>query len=100
MVLLGFAVGDEGVAESLTLPQIQWTGEMSENGAALRGFYDDPKLADFDDGRSGDIYGGSIFLTGRTFFGPLTIGVGAFLRAACGRFHGCFRWLVGALTSI
>ncbi|MBB6095181.1 NTE family protein [Povalibacter uvarum] len=30
-----------------------------------------------DDGRSGDIYGGSIFLTGRTFFGPLTIGVGA-----------------------
>jgi hypothetical protein len=30
-----------------------------------------------DDGRSGDIYGGSIFLTGRTFFGPLTLGVGA-----------------------
>ncbi len=30
-----------------------------------------------DDGKSGEIYGGSIFLTGRTFFGPLTIGVGA-----------------------
>ncbi|MDF3065376.1 MAG: repeat protein [Polyangiaceae bacterium] len=49
--LLGFAVGDEGVAESLTLPQIQWTGEMSEDGAALRGHYDMPKLAGFTDGQ-------------------------------------------------
>lgn len=48
--LLGFAVGDEGVAESLTLPQIQWAGEMSEDGAALRGHYDDPKLPIFMDG--------------------------------------------------
>jgi NTE family protein len=30
-----------------------------------------------DDGRTGDIYGGSIYLTGRTRVGPLTLGVGA-----------------------
>jgi NTE family protein len=28
-------------------------------------------------GRNGDIYGGSIFFTGRTFVGPLTVGIGA-----------------------
>ena len=30
-----------------------------------------------DSGRTGDIYGGSIFLTGRTQVGPLTLGLGA-----------------------
>jgi NTE family protein len=29
-----------------------------------------------DDGRTGDIYGGSVYLTGRTRVGPLTLGVG------------------------
>jgi hypothetical protein len=49
--LLGFAVGDEGVADSLTLPQVKWAGELGEDGAVLRGFYDKPKLADFADGQ-------------------------------------------------
>ncbi len=30
-----------------------------------------------DSGRTGDMYGGSIFLTGRTLFGPFTLGIGA-----------------------
>lgn len=29
-----------------------------------------------DDGTSGDLYGGSVFLSGRTIVGPLTVGVG------------------------
>jgi NTE family protein len=29
-----------------------------------------------DGGEDGDLYGGSVFLTGRTLFGPLTVGVG------------------------
>ena len=29
-----------------------------------------------DDGADGDIYGGSVFLTGRTLVGPLTVGIG------------------------
>jgi hypothetical protein len=49
--LLGFAVGDEGVANALTLPQVKWTGEIGEDGATLRGFYDKPKLAGFVDGQ-------------------------------------------------
>ncbi len=49
--LLGFAVGDEGVAESLTLPQIQWTGEIGEDGSVLRGYHDNPKLTQFKDGQ-------------------------------------------------
>ncbi|MEI9949316.1 MAG: hypothetical protein WDO74_10100 [Pseudomonadota bacterium] len=49
--LLGFAVGDEGVANALTLPQVKWTGEIGEDGAVLRGYYDKPKLAGFVDGQ-------------------------------------------------
>ena len=49
--LLGFAVGDEGVANALTLPQVKWAGEIGEDGATLRGFYDKPKLAGFVDGQ-------------------------------------------------
>lgn len=49
--LLGFAVGDEGVAESLTLPQIKWAGQMSENGSVLRGYYDTTPLPGFVDGQ-------------------------------------------------
>ncbi|HVY25796.1 MAG TPA: hypothetical protein VHB79_04565 [Polyangiaceae bacterium] len=49
--LLGFAVGDEGVAESLTLPQIKWTGELGEDGAVLRGYYDKTPLAGFVNGQ-------------------------------------------------
>jgi NTE family protein len=30
-----------------------------------------------DTGRTGEMYGGSVFLTGRTLFGPLTLGIGA-----------------------
>lgn len=30
-----------------------------------------------DEGETGEIYGGSVFLTGRTLVGPLTVGVGA-----------------------
>src|SRR6187399_914137 len=48
--LLGFAVGDEGVAEALTQANVKWTGQMAENGSVLRGFYDKPKLAGFKDG--------------------------------------------------
>jgi len=49
--LLGFAVGDEGVANALTLPQVKWAGEIGEDGATLRGFYDKPKLTRFVDGQ-------------------------------------------------
>ncbi|MEI9941673.1 MAG: hypothetical protein WDO69_31035 [Pseudomonadota bacterium] len=49
--LLGFAVGDEGVANALTLTQVQWTGEIGEDGAELRGHYDKPQLAGFVDGQ-------------------------------------------------
>jgi hypothetical protein len=49
--LLGFAVGDEGVAEALTLKELKWSGQMGEDGSVLRGFYDDPKLAGFTDGQ-------------------------------------------------
>ena len=41
--LLGFAVGDEGVQPSLTLPQVLWTGEIGEDGSVLRGYYDNPQ---------------------------------------------------------
>ncbi|HKO53790.1 MAG TPA: hypothetical protein VJV79_39050 [Polyangiaceae bacterium] len=40
--LLGFAVGDEGVAESLNLGQVTWAGMIGEDGAVQRGVYDDP----------------------------------------------------------
>ena len=30
-----------------------------------------------DEGKTGEIYGGSVFLTGRTLVGPLTVGIGA-----------------------
>jgi hypothetical protein len=49
--LLGFAVGDEGVAEALTLKQLKWSGQMGEDGSVLRGYYDNPKLAGFTDGQ-------------------------------------------------
>jgi hypothetical protein len=49
--LLGFAVGDEGVADALTLPQIQWQGEMGEDGAVLRGYYDAAPLPGFVNGQ-------------------------------------------------
>jgi hypothetical protein len=49
--LLGFAVGDEGVANALTLTDVKWTGQIGEDGGALRGFYDAPKLAGFVDGQ-------------------------------------------------
>ncbi|HET9957069.1 MAG TPA: hypothetical protein VFQ61_21380 [Polyangiaceae bacterium] len=49
--LLGFAVGDEGVAETVTLKNVRWTGQIGENGATLRGYYDKPKVAGFTDGQ-------------------------------------------------
>ncbi len=49
--LLGFAVGDEGVGETLTLSDLAWKGQVGEDGSVLRGYYDDPKLAGFTDGQ-------------------------------------------------
>jgi len=49
--LLGFAVGDEGVGEALTLTDLSWKGQIGEDGSVLRGYYDDPKLAGFTDGQ-------------------------------------------------
>jgi hypothetical protein len=49
--LLGFAVGDEGVANALTLTQVQWNGEIGEDGVVLRGYYDPTPLAGFKDGQ-------------------------------------------------
>jgi hypothetical protein len=49
--LLGFAVGDEGVAQTLTLTQLKWTGQIGEDGSVLRGYYDMPKVAGFTDGQ-------------------------------------------------
>jgi len=42
-MLLGFAVGDEGVAEALTVGKVAWTGQLTEDGSVLRGWYDTPK---------------------------------------------------------
>lgn len=49
--LLGFAVGDEGVANALTLPDVKWAGQMGEDGSVLRGYYDTTKLPGFVDGQ-------------------------------------------------
>lgn len=49
--LLGFAIADEGVASALTLPQVQWAGEIGEDGAVLRGVYDTTPLAGFVNGQ-------------------------------------------------
>jgi hypothetical protein len=49
--LLGFAVGDEGVASALTLGQVAWAGEIGEDGAVQRGVYDEVKLPGFVDGQ-------------------------------------------------
>src|SRR6188768_534907 len=49
--LLGFAVGDEGVANALTLEQVAWAGEIGEDGGSLRGYYDKVPLAGFSNGQ-------------------------------------------------
>lgn len=49
--MLGFAIGDEGVASALTMPDLKWTGQIGEDGAVLRGYYDNPKLPGFQDGQ-------------------------------------------------
>jgi len=49
--LLGFAVGDEGVADALTLPDVKWAGEMGEDGSVLRGYYDTAPLPGFVNGQ-------------------------------------------------
>ena len=49
--LLGFAVGDEGVQQALTLTEVKWSGQIGEDGSVLRGYYDSPKLAGFTDGQ-------------------------------------------------
>ena len=49
--LLGFAVGAEGTARVLNLTTEAWSGEIGEDGAELRGYYDSPKLAGFPDGQ-------------------------------------------------
>jgi hypothetical protein len=49
--LLGFSVGDEGVAPALTLTDLKWSGQIGEDGAVLRGYYDMPKLPNFVDGQ-------------------------------------------------
>lgn len=50
--LYGFSVGDEGVDAVLTVPQVAWNGELGEDGAVLRGYYDVSKLAGFSDGQT------------------------------------------------
>jgi len=42
--ILGFSVGDEGVQPALKLKQAAWTGQLTEDGAELRGYYDEPGL--------------------------------------------------------
>ncbi len=49
--LLGFAVGDEGVANALTLPDVKWAGEIGEDGSVLRGYYDTTPLPGFVNGQ-------------------------------------------------
>jgi hypothetical protein len=49
--LLGFAVGDEGVAEALELTDVGWKGQIGEDGSVLRGYYDKPPLAGFTNGQ-------------------------------------------------
>ncbi|HWA72825.1 MAG TPA: hypothetical protein VG937_10840 [Polyangiaceae bacterium] len=49
--LLGFRVGDEGVAEALNLTQVAWKGQIGEDGSVLRGFYDKTPLAGFTNGQ-------------------------------------------------
>jgi hypothetical protein len=49
--LLGFKVGDEGVADALTVDKVAWTGQMSEDGSVLRGYYDEPTGAKAGDGK-------------------------------------------------
>ncbi len=49
--LMGFAVGDEGIQNSLSLTNVSWKGQISDDGSVLRGYYDDPKLAGFTDGQ-------------------------------------------------
>jgi hypothetical protein len=49
--LLGFAVGDEGVAEALKLTDVAWKGQIGEDGSVLRGYYDKPPLAGFVNGQ-------------------------------------------------
>jgi hypothetical protein len=49
--LLGFAVGDEGVADALTLSDVKWAGEIGEDGSVLRGYYDATPLPGFTVGQ-------------------------------------------------
>ncbi len=49
--LLGFAIGDEGVAAALKLTDLAWKGQMGEDGSVLRGHYDNPPLAGFTNGQ-------------------------------------------------
>ena len=48
--VFGFSVGDEGVAAALTLPQVSWSGQLGEDGAELRGYYDRTPVAGMADG--------------------------------------------------
>lgn len=48
--VFGFSVGDEGVAAALTLPQVAWSGQLGEDGAELRGYYDRAPVAGMADG--------------------------------------------------
>lgn len=41
--LVGFRVGDEGVVDALTIPQVQKSGILNEGGNALRGKHDAPR---------------------------------------------------------
>jgi hypothetical protein len=49
--LQGFSVADEGVQSALPLSQVAWSGQLGEDGAVLRGYYDKPKPAGFSDGQ-------------------------------------------------
>lgn len=48
--VLGFSVGDEGIEPVLKPSQMAWSGQLHEDGAELRGYYDLPKPPGLVDG--------------------------------------------------
>ncbi|MES1182888.1 MAG: hypothetical protein ABUL60_03680 [Myxococcales bacterium] len=47
----GFSVQDEGVGKVLELPQLAWSGQLGEDGAELRGYFDYVPLPGFVNGQ-------------------------------------------------
>jgi len=47
----GFSLEDEGVGKVLELSQLAWSGQLGEDGAELRGYFDYPPLLGFVNGQ-------------------------------------------------